>query len=92
MNDCLFCKIAAGQIPSTKVYEDEFIYAFLDIAPQAPFHAVIIPKEDIAIVSMLILKMGMTETAEQVKKRHLNLLLQQLKKKKIKNHLFHLPK
>lgn len=47
MNDCLFCKIAAGEIPSTKVYEDEFVYAFLDIAPQAPFHAVIIPKEHI---------------------------------------------
>ena len=47
MSDCLFCKIVAGKIPSTKVYEDEFVYAFLDIAPQAPFHAVIIPKEHI---------------------------------------------
>ncbi len=47
MNDCLFCKIVAGEIPSTKVYEDEFVYAFLDIDPQAPFHAVIIPKEHI---------------------------------------------
>ncbi len=47
MSDCLFCKIVAGEIPSTKVYEDEFVYAFLDIAPQAPFHAVIIPKEHI---------------------------------------------
>ena len=45
--DCLFCKIAAGEIPSTKIYEDEFVYAFKDIAPQAPFHAVIIPKEHI---------------------------------------------
>ena len=44
MNDCLFCKIIAGQIPSNKVYEDEFVYAFLDIEPQAPFHAVIVPK------------------------------------------------
>ncbi len=48
MADCLFCKIAAGQIPSTKVYEDEWVYAFLDIDPQAPFHAIIIPKEHIA--------------------------------------------
>lgn len=48
MADCLFCKIAAGEIPSTKVYEDEFVYAFLDIEPQAPFHAIIIPKEHIA--------------------------------------------
>ncbi len=44
MNDCLFCKIIAGEIPSTKVYEDEFVYAFLDIDPQAPFHAVVVPK------------------------------------------------
>ena len=44
MEDCLFCKIIAGTIPSTKVYEDENVYAFLDIAPQAPFHAVIVPK------------------------------------------------
>lgn len=47
MADCLFCKIAAGEIPSTKVYEDEFVYAFKDIEPQAPFHAIIIPKEHI---------------------------------------------
>lgn len=42
--DCLFCKIINGEIPSTKVFEDEYVYAFLDIAPQAPFHAVVIPK------------------------------------------------
>lgn len=42
--DCLFCKIAAGQIPSTKVYEDESILAFRDIAPQAPTHILVIPK------------------------------------------------
>ncbi len=47
MSDCLFCKIAAGEIPSTKVYEDDLVYAFLDIAPQAPFHALVIPKEHI---------------------------------------------
>lgn len=45
--DCLFCKIAAGEIPSTKIYEDEYVYAFFDIAPQAPFHAVIIPRQHI---------------------------------------------
>ena len=44
MKDCLFCKIIKGEIPSTKVYENEYVYAFLDIAPQAPFHAVIVPK------------------------------------------------
>ena len=48
MADCLFCKIVAGEIPSTKIYEDESVYAFLDIDPQAPFHAIVIPKEHIA--------------------------------------------
>lgn len=46
--DCLFCKIINGDIPSSKVYEDEFVYAFLDIEPQAPFHAIVIPKKHIA--------------------------------------------
>ena len=46
--DCLFCKIAAGEIPSTKVYEDEYVYAFYDIAPQAKIHVVVIQKEHIA--------------------------------------------
>ncbi len=45
--DCLFCKIAAGEIPSTKIYETENVYAFADIDPKAPFHAVIIPKNHI---------------------------------------------
>lgn len=44
MADCLFCKIIAGEIPSTKIYEDEWVYAFADIDPQAPFHAIIVPK------------------------------------------------
>lgn len=47
MNDCLFCKIIAGEIPSTKIYEDDKVYAFLDIDPQAPFHAIVVPKEHI---------------------------------------------
>ncbi len=45
--DCLFCKIIAGEIPSDKVYEDEYVYAFRDIEPQAPVHILIIPKEHI---------------------------------------------
>ena len=48
MNDCLFCKIVACEIPSTKVYEDDYVYAFLDIDPKAPFHAIVIPKEHIS--------------------------------------------
>lgn len=46
--DCLFCKIIAGEIPSTKVYEDELVYAFEDINPQAPGHVLVIPKTHIA--------------------------------------------
>ena len=46
--DCLFCKIIAGDIPSTKVYEDDLVYAFRDIAPQAPTHILVIPKAHIA--------------------------------------------
>ena len=49
--DCLFCKIVAGQIPSTKVYEDELVFAFRDIAPQAPTHILVIPKSHIASVN-----------------------------------------
>lgn len=51
MENCLFCKIVAGQIPSTKVYEDETILAFRDIAPQAPTHILVIPKAHISSVA-----------------------------------------
>lgn len=44
MDDCLFCKIIKGEVPSTKIYEDEYVYAFADIDPQAPFHGVVVPK------------------------------------------------
>ena len=44
MHDCLFCRIIAGEIPSTKVYEDETVLAFRDINPQAPTHILVIPK------------------------------------------------
>ena len=47
MSDCLFCKIAAGEIPSNKVYEDDLVYAFYDIDPQAPTHFLVIPKAHI---------------------------------------------
>ena len=48
INDCLFCKIVAGQIPAKKIYEDEKALAFEDIHPQAPTHALIVPKKHIA--------------------------------------------
>ena len=44
MSNCLFCKIIAGDIPSTKVYEDDSVYAFRDINPQAPTHVLVVPK------------------------------------------------
>lgn len=47
-NDCIFCKIARGEIPSKKIHEDEDIFAFHDIQPQAPVHFMIIPKQHIA--------------------------------------------
>lgn len=47
MNDCLFCKIAAGEIPSNKLYEDEMLLVFYDIDPQAPVHFLVIPKQHI---------------------------------------------
>ena len=48
--DCIFCKIIAGDIPSAKVYDDEFVYAFRDINPQAPTHVLIVPKKHMANV------------------------------------------
>lgn len=46
--DCLFCKIIAGEIPSSKVYEDEYVYAFKDINPITPVHYLVIPKQHIS--------------------------------------------
>ena len=51
MSDCVFCKIAAGEIPSKKVYEDDQVLAFYDLDPQAPVHILIIPKEHIGSVA-----------------------------------------
>ena len=53
MSDCLFCKIVAGEIPSTKIYENEDVLAFKDIDPQAPFHAIVIPKVHITGADMI---------------------------------------
>jgi histidine triad (HIT) family protein len=51
MSDCLFCKIRDGQIPSTKVYEDDRCFAFRDINPQAPTHVLVVPKKHIATLN-----------------------------------------
>ena len=59
--DCIFCKIIAGEIPSTKLYEDERVLAFEDINPAAPVHFLVIPKEHI-------------ETLDDVEERHRELL------------------
>ena len=53
MNDCLFCKIASGEIPCKKIYEDDKCVAFYDIAPQAPVHFLVIPKAHLASVNQV---------------------------------------
>lgn len=51
MDNCIFCKIINGEIPSDKVYEDDFVYAFKDINPVAPVHVLIIPKKHIDTIN-----------------------------------------
>ncbi len=51
--DCVFCEIIKGNIPSTKVYEDEYVTAFNDLNPQTPVHVLIVPKKHIASVNEL---------------------------------------
>ena len=51
--DCLFCKIIEGKIPSTKVFENEYVYAFRDINPQAPTHVLVVPKAHISSVDAI---------------------------------------
>lgn len=51
MENCLFCKIIAGEIPSARVYENDLVYAFRDINPQAPVHVLVVPKKHIASVA-----------------------------------------
>jgi len=53
MSDCLFCKIAAGQIPSKPVHSDDTYYAFEDIHPQAPTHVLVVPRKHIATLNDL---------------------------------------
>ena len=48
MENCLFCKIISGEIPSAKVYEDDLVYAFRDINPQAPVHVLVVPKKHLS--------------------------------------------
>ena len=47
MSECIFCKIISGEIPSQRVYEDDYVFAFRDISPQAPVHILVVPKEHI---------------------------------------------
>ena len=48
LNNCIFCAIIAGEIPSSKVYEDDYVFAFRDINPQAPVHILVVPKKHIS--------------------------------------------
>ena len=51
MDDCIFCKIAAGEIPAERVYEDDKVVAFRDLNPQAPTHVLVIPRQHIATIN-----------------------------------------
>ena len=53
MANCLFCKIIAGEIPASKVYEDDRLIAFNDINPQAPMHVLVVPKQHVATLNDL---------------------------------------
>lgn len=59
MEDCIFCKIVGGDIPSSKVYEDEFVYAFRDINPQAPVHVIVVPKTHICCAGCITFENSM---------------------------------
>lgn len=54
MDECIFCKIAAGEIPSSKLYEDDKVIAFRDISPQAPVHVLVVPKKHISGVNTIL--------------------------------------
>lgn len=73
MSDCLFCKIATGEIPADKVYEDDHVFAFNDIHPKAPTHVLVIPKQHVATLSdakdpemLATLMQQVTHIADQV--------------------------
>lgn len=75
MDSCLFCRIVTGEIPATKVFEDDDLIAFRDINPQAPMHVLVIPKVHIATVNDLTpaheaLVGAMVRCAAQVAKDH----------------------
>ena len=74
MSDCLFCKIIAGEIPSSKVYEDDVCFAFNDIAPQAPTHFLVIPKAHIPSVA------GVSEDNAAIVAHIFTVIAQQAKK------------
>lgn len=71
MDDCLFCKIVAGSIPSDKVYEDDLVLAFRDIDPKAPVHILIIPKKHFGSIMDVVsgdeeYLEAMTKAAQQI--------------------------
>lgn len=78
MSDCVFCKIIRGEIPSNKIYEDEEIFAFHDIHPQAPVHFMIVPKphvaslDDVTMEHQQVLGRILAKTGELAKGQGLN--------------------
>ena len=75
MSNCLFCKIAAGEIPSKKIYEDDEMLAFLDINPMAPVHFLVIPKKHIE--NLLVLEAGDTALVGRLFAKARDLAIQQ---------------
>ncbi|MBQ9949103.1 MAG: histidine triad nucleotide-binding protein [Clostridia bacterium] len=72
--DCLFCKIIKGDVPSKKVYENEYVYAFHDISPMAPVHVLIVPKTHVESAAKLsgdnlIIMQHLTEAAIEIAKQ-----------------------
>ncbi|MGH9513777.1 MAG: histidine triad nucleotide-binding protein [Terriglobales bacterium] len=66
MSDCIFCRIISGEVPSKKVYEDDYVFAFEDLNPQGPTHVLIIPKKHI-----VGLKEASAEDAEIIGRCHI---------------------
>lgn len=79
MPDCLFCRIIRGEVPSRKVYEDEYTYAFEDIHPQGPTHVLVVPKKHVRG-----LKEAAAEDAEDIGRCHL-VAADLARKRKIEN-------
>ena len=74
MDDCIFCKILKGEIPSKKAYEDEQVYAFYDIEPKAPVHILVIPKQHITGANKIDVTNNGADAGQTVHHLHFHIL------------------